>query len=76
MANWGKYYIAVLTAIYFAGMLGYETLALLNGQPGDTISEIVWAFLKGRPYVGAGMCITLLLAFGLLMGHFFWQRRS
>lgn len=45
--------------------LGYELYALFNGKPGDTISEAIW-FLNKHPIIP--------FAFGVLMGHFFWQR--
>jgi len=45
-------------------LLVYEVLTLVNEQPGDTISELVWAAsLRSR---------LLPFGFGLLMGHFFW----
>jgi hypothetical protein len=44
----------------------YEAVALYTPQRGDTISEIVWDFSARYP--------LLVLGFGLLMGHFFWQR--
>ena len=46
------------------GMLVYEGITLFNKVDGDTISEIIWALSK-RPLVP--------FAFGMLMGHFFWQ---
>lgn len=48
-----------------AGLL-YEFVALARPFPGDTISEIIWATAEKYP--------ILTLAFGLLMGHLFWQR--
>ncbi len=48
------------------GLLVYEFATLANKRPGDTISEIVWDATAHRPLVP--------FAFGLLMGHFFWQR--
>lgn len=49
-------------------LLGWEAYAVMNGQSGDTISEVVWTESARH----------LLLPFlaGLLCGHFFWQRRS
>lgn len=47
-------------------MLAYEVYALRTECEGDTISEIIWATTTKRP--------LLPFAFGLLMGHFFWQR--
>ena len=46
-------------------LFAYEFWALLDARPGNMISEIVW-HLSGRPLVA--------FAFGMLMGHFFWQR--
>lgn len=48
------------------GLVAYELAALKSQQPGDTISEIIWTATSRRPLVP--------FAFGLLMGHFFWQR--
>lgn len=44
---------------------GYELYALVTPAEGDTISEIVWHFARRYP--------ILPFAFGVLMGHFFWQ---
>lgn len=55
------FYLLVLS------MLVYEAYALTNRVSGDTISEIIWDLSK-RPLVP--------FAFGLLMGHFFWQQFS
>lgn len=53
----------------FAGLcvalLVYEAFALGTRAPGDTISEIVWR-LSQRPLIP--------FVFGMLMGHFFWQK--
>ena len=51
--------------IMVLGLFIYEGYALINTKPGDTISEIIWAMSK-RPLIP--------FLFGLLMGHFFWQR--
>lgn len=65
----------------------YETWTLVNRYPNDTISEIVWQ-LAERPLVpylfgcatgwmlGAGLFENhyVAAAWGLLMGHLFWQR--
>jgi hypothetical protein len=54
----------------FLGLVGglcvYELVTLANNREGDTISEIMWATTTRRP--------ILPFAFGVLMGHFFWQR--
>jgi hypothetical protein len=47
-------------------MLIYEFYALATPASGDTISEIFW-FLSQWPLVP--------FAFGVLCGHFFWQRK-
>ena len=48
------------------GLLAYEAVTLANNREGDTISEIIWTVTTKRPLVP--------FAFGVLMGHFFWQR--
>ncbi len=54
---------ALFYLLCFALLL-YEFVALFYRPSGDTISEIIWG-LSARPVVP--------FAFGLLMGHFFWQ---
>jgi hypothetical protein len=49
-----------------AGLCVYEVVTLANQCEGDTISEIMWATTTKRP--------ILPFAFGVLMGHFFWQK--
>jgi len=51
-----------------AGLVIYEVVALADQKDGDTISEIVWEGTTNRP--------ILPFAFGVLMGHFFWQRAT
>lgn len=51
-----------------AGLLIYETVALLNRKEGDTISEIHWRLAQRYPVVP--------FAFGVLMGHFWWQAKA
>ena len=48
------------------GLVAYELVALSEKRRGDTISEIVWT--ETSHYA------ILPFAFGVLMGHFFWQR--
>jgi hypothetical protein len=48
--------------------LTLETFALISQVPGRTLSELVWFIAHDYP--------LLPLAFGALMGHWFWQRRS
>jgi len=58
-----KYIFWILLALLFA----YEGYALLTPEPGDTISEITWAVSTSAPVIA--------FFFGVLCGHFFWQRR-
>ncbi len=46
--------------------LGIEIWALQSGIRGRTLSEVVWYITKNYP--------LLPVAFGLLLGHFFWQQ--
>lgn len=48
-------------------LLGYEAWTLSNAPEGDTISEVVWSLNEQWPVIG--------LLFGILAGHFFWQRK-
>lgn len=57
--------VIFLVACVFMG--GYELYALSTPAEGDTISEIMWRYARSYP--------ILPFAFGVLMGHFFWQRR-
>lgn len=54
-----------------AGLIGllfvYEAVALWTPQAGDTISEVMWA-------LGRHPLVPFLM--GVLMGHFWWPRRS
>lgn len=45
--------------------LALEIFALASGVKGRTLSELVWWITTEHP--------LLPLAFGILMGHFFWQ---
>ena len=57
--------------IWFAWILiglGIEFCALTSGVKGRTLSELVWMVSSNYP--------LLPLAFGILMGHFFWQARG
>lgn len=67
-------------------LLMYEAYTLVNRWRGDSISESVWR-LAVRPFVpflfglatgaaiASGLVVNpwLVLAVGMLMGHFFWQ---
>lgn len=55
----------LIFAVLVAALFVYEAIALVNAKPGDTISEIFW-HLSRRPLVP--------FLFGLLCGHFFWQK--
>ena len=55
-------------AVLVAGLVGYEAWTLNTQATGDTISEVVWSVSDRWPVVG--------LLFGLVMGHFFWPRRT
>lgn len=57
----------VLAALVL-GLVGYEAWTLNTQATGDTISEVVWSVSDRWPVVG--------LLFGLVMGHFFWPRRT
>lgn len=59
-----KTYAAWLIAI--GGLLAYEGWTVANNTPGDTLSEAVWS-------VASYPLVPLLV--GILIGHFFWQRR-
>jgi hypothetical protein len=58
--------VAWLVAII--GLLVYEGWTLLNSTPNDTLSEAVWEAAYTYP--------LLPFAAGVLIGHFFWQRRG
>ena len=49
-------------------LLAYEAYSLVNGVPGDTLSEAVWGVSHDYP--------LLPFAAGIVAGHFFWQRKS
>jgi hypothetical protein len=49
------------------GLFIYEFFALASSRRGDTISEIIWDVTKKYPLIP--------FLFGMLMGHFFWQRQ-
>ncbi|MGC2411102.1 MAG: hypothetical protein WA459_00165 [Stellaceae bacterium] len=54
--------------VWMATGLAIECFALTSGVKGRTLSELVWLISYQYP--------LLPLAFGILMGHFFWQHRS
>lgn len=56
--------VVLLGAVMALGV--YEGYALWSAQSGDTISELVW-HLSERPFFP--------FVFGVICGHFFWQRR-
>ena len=51
-------------AILVILIMTYEVLAVIQKQ-GFTISEIIWFLSKDHP--------ILAVAFGIVIGHFFWQ---
>lgn len=52
--------------VLLAALFAYEGYALMTPEAGDTISEITWAVSMQAPVIG--------FFFGVLAGHFFWQR--
>lgn len=60
-----KTVVAWLVAIAF--LLAYEMYAVMNSVPGDTLSEAVWKY---------GQHPMIAVAVGVLIGHFFWQRKK
>lgn len=48
-------------------LLAYEGYAVFNSTPGDTLSEAVWLY---------GQHPLISFCAGVLVGHFWWQRRS
>lgn len=48
------------------GLVTYEIYAAVSDRSGDTISELIWRFTLNHPLIP--------FLFGVLMGHFFWQR--
>jgi hypothetical protein len=61
----------VMPAVFLGlvgGLCAYEVYALAKHKHGDTISEIMWS-------VSSHYAI-LPFAFGVLSGHFFWQRNG
>lgn len=59
MWNW-------LWCVWLLVGLGLEVWALASRTPGATLSEHVWLITTRYP--------LLPLGFGMLAGHFFWQR--
>lgn len=64
-----KWILAIIAIGSGVALLVFEAVALMNRQPGDTISEIIWAASSQRPLVP----FLFGLVIGLLSGHFFWQ---
>lgn len=56
-----------ILSLLLAGLALYEIAALLNSTAGDTLSELVWS-ASHRP--------LLPFLFGLVAGHFFWQKKE
>lgn len=57
---------AVLASLVL-GLFVYEGWSLWTPEDGDTISEVVWTLSDQYP--------VLVLFFGILYGHWFWQRK-
>jgi len=53
--------------IAIAALLAYEMWAVLNGTPGDTLSEAVWKY---------GQHPMIAFAVGVCVGHFWWQGKG
>lgn len=53
--------------IAVGGLLAYEMYAVLNGTPGDTLSEAVWIW---------GQHPMVAFAVGVVAGHFWWQKKE
>lgn len=62
IAKTGRVVLVALIAL-----LGWETWTLVNAYPGDTISETIWSASEATDLVP--------FASGVLMGHWFWQRK-
>jgi hypothetical protein len=60
--------LAFTIVLVIVGVLlgGYELVALIGRKPGTTISAHVWESCTKRPLIP--------FLFGLISGHFFWQR--
>lgn len=58
--HWFAYAILLLAVVY-------EAIALVNGQPGDTLTEITWTLSQQWP--------ILPFAAGVIAGHLFWRGR-
>lgn len=59
---------ARLFAVLIAALVGVEVWALNTPERGDTLSELVWA-------MNANFGPIVALLFGVLAGHWFWQRK-
>jgi hypothetical protein len=58
-----------LTLATGLGWLVYEGFALADDVEGNTISELVWSFVRAKPFMATVVCLVL----GILLGHLFWQ---
>jgi hypothetical protein len=58
--------VKTIFVLLVLGLFGYEGYTLSNAAEGDTISEIIWTLTEKWPIVA--------VFFGVLMGHWFWQR--
>ena len=56
----------IALAVIALAVMVFEAVALFNGQPGDTISEITWRLSSKYP--------PLIFLAGFIAGHLFWPR--
>lgn len=61
-----KRWVQLVFILSLVGLGIYEGYGIAQSAPGDTISELVWS-VSHIPLVP--------FAFGVVMGHFFWQRK-
>lgn len=57
----------VVLAVTAAVLVGWDVYVATNDEPGDTISELVYAWSTDH--------LLVPVAFGVLVGHFFWPQR-
>jgi hypothetical protein len=83
------YLAGVKVGAFLSALLLYEGFTLVDRYQANTISESIWR-AASRPLLplvfglGFGWAVTsgtlqepwLILAFGILLGHFFWQVQS
>lgn len=62
--EWWRKGLLILTLVCFAA---YEVAGLIDTQPDDTWSELVWTL--------AERSILFVFVLGMTLGHFVWQRQ-